>query len=241
LTAHDLGRFAGSGLFDRIGRAVCEAGCLPRKELYEAWEVARRARRLFRGGHVIDIGAGHGLLGQMMLLLDDTSPGAVAVDVAVPASAARVHDALVRVWPRLVGRVRWTGVPDQRVGGRVARDEARAAVMPGALVMPSDVTAGPGDIVVSCHACGALTDEVIDFAFARRAHLAVLPCCHDVETCDAGDLTGWMDTALAIDATRVARLRAVGYRVRTQSIPAEITPKNRLILGTGLFSTDIHS
>jgi hypothetical protein len=105
--------------------------------------------------------------------------------------------------------------------------------MPGALAIPSDVTAGPGDIVVSCHACGALTDEVIDFAVARRAHLAVLPCCHDVETCDAGDLTGWMDTALAIDATRVARLRAAGYRVRTQSIPAEITPKNRLLLGTG--------
>ena len=209
LTPHDLGRFAGSGLFDRIGRAVCEAGCLPRKELYEAWEVARRARRLFRGGHVIDVGAGHGLLGQVMLLLDDTSPGAVAVDVAVPASAARVHDALVRAWPRLAGRVRWTGV------------------------MPSDVTAGPGDIVVSCHACGALTDEVIDFAVARRAHLAVLPCCHDVDTCDVGDLTGWMDPALAIDATRVSRLRAAGYRVRTQSIPAEITPKNRLLLGTG--------
>jgi len=217
LTTHDLGRFPGSGLFDRIGRAVCEAGCLPRKELYEAWEVARRARRLFRGGRVIDIGAGHGLLAQMLLLLDDTSPGAVAVDVAVPASAARVHDALVRAWPRLAGRVRWTGA------------------------MPADVTVGAGDIVVSCHACGALTDEVIDFALARRAHLAVLPCCHDIDTCDVGDLTGWMDPALAIDATRVARLRAAGYRVRTQSIPAEITPKNRLILGTGLFSTDIHS
>jgi hypothetical protein len=99
--------------------------------------------------------------------------------------------------------------------------------------MPSDVGAGPGDIVVSCHACGALTDEVIDFAVARGAHLAVLPCCHDVETCDPGDLTGWMDSALAIDATRVARLRAAGYRVRTQAIPVEITPKNRLILGTG--------
>ena len=98
--------------------------------------------------------------------------------------------------------------------------------------MPADVIAGPGDIVVSCHACGALTDRVIEFAIARQAHLAVLPCCHDVETCDVGDLTGWMDPALAIDATRVARLRAAGYRVRTQAIPPEITPKNRLILGT---------
>jgi hypothetical protein len=220
LTTHDLGRFSGSGLFDRIGRAVCDAGCLPRKELYEAWEVARRARRMFRGGKVIDIGAGHGLLAQVMLLLDDSSPDAVAVEVTVPASAARLHEALVRAWPRLAGRVRWTGV--------VAPPSHAAADL-----VPPDVIVGPGDIVVSCHACGALTDEVIDFAVARQAHLAVLPCCHDVETCDVGDLTGWMDPALAIDATRVARLRAAGYRVRTQSIPAEITPKNRLLLGTG--------
>ena len=206
---------------------MCGAGCLPRKELYEAWEVARRARRLFRGGRVIDIGAGHGLLAQIMLLLDDSSPDAVAVDVAVPASAARVHDALVRAWPRLAGRVRWTGARETSAGGEDAHKVTR-----GELAMPADVIAGPGDIVVSCHACGALTDRVIDFAVARRAHVAVLPCCHDVDTCDAGDLTGWMDPALAIDATRVARLRAAGYRVRTQAIPVEITPKNRLILGT---------
>jgi hypothetical protein len=83
---------------------------------------------------------------------------------------------------------------------------------------------------VSCHACGAFADRVIDTAAAARARLAVLPCCHDVETCDTGDLTGWMDPALAIDSVRVLRLRALGYRVRTQTIPAAITPKNRLIL-----------
>jgi hypothetical protein len=58
-----------------------------------------------------------------------------------------------------------------------------------------------------------------------------LPCCHGVETCDAGDLTGWVDPALAIDVVRATRLRNQGYRVRTQQIPAEITPKNRLLLG----------
>ena len=40
-----------------------------------------------------------------------------------------------------------------------------------------------------------------------------------------GGLTGWMDLALAIDATRVARLRAAGYDVWTQTIPAAITPQ----------------
>ena len=206
LTSRDLGRFTGATLFDRVARAICEAGCLPRKELYEAWEVARRTRRGFRGGRVIDFGAGHGLLAHLMLLLDDTSPVALAVDVKVPASAPRIHDALVRAWPRLAGRVQVvTGEPDD-------------------IVMHAD------DVVVSCHACGAFADRVLEAASAARARLAVLPCCHDVETCDTGELTGWMDPALAIDAVRVMRLRALGYRVRTQLIPATITPKNRLIV-----------
>jgi SAM-dependent methyltransferase len=207
LTHHDLGRFTGVTLFDRIGRAVCEAGCLPRKELYEAWEVGRRTRRRFHGGRVIDIGAGHGLLAHVMLLLDDSSPAAVAVDPALPASAARIHDAIIRVWPRLAGRVSYVTSE------------------------PEDVPVEAGDVVVSCHACGALTDRVIDRAVRARARVAVLPCCHDVETCDAGDLTGWIDPALAIDVVRATRLRNQSYRVRTRQIPPEITPKNRLLLG----------
>ena len=75
LTGYDLDRFRGDTLFDRIGRAVCEAGCLPRKELYEAWEVARRARRLFRGGRVVDLAAGHGLLAHILLILDEVITG----------------------------------------------------------------------------------------------------------------------------------------------------------------------
>src|SRR5215471_13876315 len=97
LTRHDLGRFPGETLFDRIARAVCGAACLPRKELYEAWEMARRTRRIFRGGRVVDLGGGHGLLAQVMLLLDDTSPSAVVVDTALPPSAETLHRALCDV------------------------------------------------------------------------------------------------------------------------------------------------
>ena len=187
---------------------MCGAECLPRKELYEAWEVARRARRWFRGGRVIDVAAGHGLLAHIMLLLDDSSPGAVAIDPAAPASAPEIHRVLVEAWPRLAGRVSYvTGAADGE-----------------------DVAVSPKDVVVSCHACGALTDRVIDLAVGARARLAVVPCCHDVETCEAGGLTGWVDPALAIDVVRAQRLSNSGYRVRTQQIPAEITPKNRLLL-----------
>src|SRR5437016_12926683 len=105
LTDRDVDRFREDTLFHRVARAVCHARCLPRKELYEAWETARRVRRLFRGGRIVDLGAGHGLLAQLMLLLDDTSPSALAVDKVVPSSAATLHNALVQRWPRLAGRV----------------------------------------------------------------------------------------------------------------------------------------
>jgi len=206
LTTHDLGRFTGVTLFDRIGRAVCEAGCLPRKELYETWEVARRTRRVFRGGRVFDLAAGHGLLAHIMLLLDDSSPAAFVVDTAIPKSAAKIHDVLVAAWPRLAGRVSFVN------GG------------------PDDVEIDAGDVVVSCHACGALTDRILERAVKSRARVAVLPCCHDRKTCDAGDLTGWVDAALAIDVVRAQRVRTQGYQIRTQAISTEITPKNRLLI-----------
>ena len=72
--------------------------------------MARRVRRLFRGGRVIDLGAGHGLLAQLMLLLDDSSPTALAVDKTLPASSATLHNALAQTWPRL-GRVAFVACP----------------------------------------------------------------------------------------------------------------------------------
>jgi len=207
LTAHDLARFPGDTLFDRIGRVVCRVGRLPRKELYEAWEVARRVRRWCRGGRVLDVAGGHGLLAHVMLLLDDASPQALVIDPAPPPSAAALHDAFVIEWPRLQGRV-----------ARIAEDI-------------SHVTLEATDLVVSSHACGALTDRILDAAIAASARVAVLPCCHDLARCDAGPLAGWLDGPMAIDAMRAMSLASRGYRTRTQLIPRAITPKNRLLIG----------
>jgi hypothetical protein len=93
------------------------------------------------------------------------------------------------------------------------------------------VQIGRDDVVVSSHACGALTDVVLDRAGAARARVAVLPCCHHLARPDAAGLRGWVDGALAIDIRRAQRLEAHGYRVWTQRISGEVTPKNRLLLG----------
>lgn len=208
LTRNHVGNYPGETLFERIARTACEAECLPRKELYESWEVARRVRKRYRGGRVVDLAAGHGLVAILLLLLDDTSREALCVDIRRPASAEPLLASFVARWPRLAGRVRF--------------QESRI----------DDVPLEPGDLVVSAHACGPLTDLVLERAIGARARVAVLPCCHSFGKGDAGGLDGWLDGALAIDVTRAGRLRAAGYDVRTQQIPAEITPKNRLLLGS---------
>ena len=204
LSPRDLPRFPGESLFDRVARAVCRADCLPRKELYEAWEVARRARRRYRGGRVIDVACGHGLVAHLMLILDDSSPLALAIDPEIPPSAATIAAELVRVWPRLAHRVRF-----QRV-------------------RLSEIEIAADDVVVSVHACGTLTDDVLAAALHARARVAVLPCCHAVTR---SPLDGWLDGPLALDVARAQRLIAAGYDVLAQTIDPAITPKNRLLLG----------
>lgn len=206
LTTRDLGRFPEDTLFHRIARVVCGAGCLPRKELFEAWEVARRVRRRFRGGRVVDLCAGHGLLGQIMLLLDDSSPEVILADQSLPPSSVTLSRALAAEWPRLDGRVTFREEPLDQI--ELRKD----------------------DVVASVHACGTLTDRVIEKAVAARARLAVMPCCHNLDVSDTGALGGWLDGPLAVDVVRASRLRAMGWQVVTQTIPREITPHNRLLI-----------
>ena len=207
LTRHTLPDFPGDTLFDEVGRVVSEAACLPRKELFESWEVASRIRRRARGRPIVEIAAGHGLVSWILLLLDPQTPSALCVDRRKPPSAERLEAALVTRWPRLAGRVRW----EEGDVGRVA--------------------AKHGDLVVAVHACGALTDRVLDTALAAAAAVAVLPCCHDEERCDTGGLQAWLGVEMAVDAVRALRLRAAGYRVYLRKIPEEITPQNRLLIG----------
>lgn len=156
---------------------------------------------------MVDMAGGHGLLAHVMLLLDSSSPGALVVDPVIPPSADRVAQSLRETWPALAGKVTFLA---QQL---------------------SEFSVNSGDIVVSSHACGALTDRVLEAAMAAGARVAVLPCCHNARVSTLAPVTGWVDHALAIDIARATRLEQAGYTVWTQTIPVETTPKNRLLLG----------
>lgn len=163
-------------------------------------------RRKLRGGRVVDLACGHGLLAHIMLILDDSSAEGLAVDQTLPKNSAILSQSIIEKWPRLKGRIRYE---QNRIEN---------------IQLKSD------DIIVSAHACGRLTDQVLDMAVNARARVGVLPCCHDGANCETNGLEAWMDISLAIDSVRVCRIQSQGYKVYVQQIPNSITPKNRLIL-----------
>lgn len=206
LTSYDLHHFAGNTLLDAVGRTICGAACLPRKELFESWEVVRKVLRRARGGPVLDLACGHGLVGWLVALLDRTTPIATCVDTCLPHSREQITAALSTRWPEVGLRVHYLEAP---------LDSMRV----------DDTTR-----VLAVHACGALTDQALNLAVAAGARFSALPCCHSYRKLADGGLSGWVDPALAIDVTRVCRLRQAGYQVWTSTISTDVTPQNRLMI-----------
>lgn len=255
--AADFG--ADGSLFDRIARACCETGVLPRKELFETWAVALRIEAHFPGARrVADVGSGHGLLAWMLLLLDSAPPSsrprtAVCIDRRMPASAEKIEQAMLRAFPQLESR--WQFV------------EADAA----------QLEPHPSCVLAAVHACGGLSDALVELAIAARAPVALVPCCHSFKRwvphalllhATAGDERGGALAAIGagagaggefapfahaegeerralvervlaggersaadfIDGARVAALQAAGFAVARERIPVELTAKNRLLL-----------
>lgn len=201
--------YPGDGLLDALGRAICTVDCLPRKELHEAWEMATRVRTWLAStptGRLVDLCAGYGLLAQVLLLLDtDPRSTALAVDIRLPKNHVLVHDAVITAFPILAGRVTF-----QR-----ARLE--------------DVALGASDVIVSAHACGTLSDAVLSRAAAVGAHVALLPCCHLTKW--RPDLDARADPDARMDEERATWLVERGYEVTVDAIPANVSAKNRLLLG----------
>jgi len=87
-------------------------------------------------------------------------------------------------------------------------------------------------IVISTHACGSLTDTVMEYAVqSHAAAIAVMPCCYTGT--DKGTPYGIrraLGVSMAADIRRSFLLQDHGYHVDFANIPKTITPMNRIIV-----------
>lgn len=96
----------------------------------------------------------------------------------------------------------------------------------------------PGSLVLAIHACGNLTDRVIELALNSSNDFAVMTCCHgDRQYFSPKDRPDhWLALQLGrdhyADLLRAAYVSEQGYDSGIEFIDEAITPKNRIVWGS---------
>jgi len=90
-------------------------------------------------------------------------------------------------------------------------------------------------LVTAIHACGSLTDRVIEFALEHKFPFAVMPCCYgyakEFLPLDKKILDSFPHKDECIDTARIMKVQAQDYAVYVRTISSKITQMNRIIIG----------
>jgi len=139
-----------------------------------------------------EVCCGHGLIGTLYAMLEETVESVTLTDVTIPPSLRRVVKAATQLAP-------WTA-EKMTIG-------ERSIVDTGSIL---EKRTG----VVSAHGCGALTDQAIDLALSVGGNVAVMPCCCHPKHPDAPQvLYRELGVKDGVDVHRTYRMNEAGYRV----------------------------
>ena len=182
-----------------------------RKEFYEtAFVIDRLQDELSRVPALWELGAGHGMLGLFSSVMYPRLSRATLIDQHKPSSYERIREHLAVRFPYVKVRTRF-------IEGKIQ----------DAVDIP------PGALVVGVHACGALTDRVVETAAAAGADFAVVPCCEAKRLLplEVRRETPPGCVPQAVAEMRLARWRGMGYAVEERALPEAVTGRGRIFIG----------
>jgi len=88
------------------------------------------------------------------------------------------------------------------------------------------------DLITSIHACGTLTDRVIEQAIEQGSPFAVMPCCQSQSVHLNDEILKYFENKRDfIDITRVQNAQNNNYNIILRNVDPKITDKNRIIVG----------
>lgn len=197
------------------------------KEFKEAYAFTNTARSFFGKDSidlVLDVAGGHGGLAALLLIMTSARE-AVVID---PADVGSQN--VQRAWGEFL--------QDKTLR---YRHECLRTGLPAELKR-ADLDERRRILVVGCHACQHLSDEILSIACRFGVSVAVMPCCQK----DASPGSSWKATSknlgIPIDKTmdlllagkamswNVGNSANASYDVRMKTIEETITPQNRIIM-----------
>ena len=201
--------FDGEDLENRLARSLIKHRVVHIKELLEAFEFYMCVRKRLRRSTLVDLCAGHGLVGLVFALTEERVTRVELIDHGVPATFERILAAFVEIAPWVREKILY-----------------RAEPLTDQLALPKD----SGVLLV--HGCGNLTDIGLRVAARSGGPVAVVPCCYGkAEPPRAAGLARALGRTTAIDVSRTYFLEDAGYQADWSEIPKQITPMNRVIVG----------
>ncbi|MCH2208856.1 MAG: SAM-dependent methyltransferase [Lentisphaerales bacterium] len=202
--------FSGETLQGKFLKELATAQLLPIKEVLECFEYFAQIRKHVRAEVMADLCCGHGLLGVIFAMFEKSVDKVYLVDMVEPPSRQHLIELAISVAP-------WIEAKIVNVSERISVESEWLE---------------EGMAIVSAHACGSLTDLCLDIACETKGNVAILPCCYPKKKCSAPlALQNNLGFELAFDVERTYKLERAGYHIRWQSIPAAISPMNRVVIG----------
>lgn len=203
--------FNSDRLTDRLIQNLVAGHVMRWKEILESFEFYGLARKQSRRTSVVDMCCGHGLTGVLFALLEKSVERVELVDESLPPCISRVVETAIQLGPWVKEKV---SVSERGIG------ESQSQVPMGTAVL-------------AVHACGSLTDQVLDLAIGVAGPVAVTPCCGHPRNDEAPQvLYRELGAKDGVDVHRTYRLNDAGYEVQWRYIPESVTPMNRTILAT---------
>mgnify|MGYP005855007769 CR=1 FL=1 len=208
------------------------------KEFKEAFAFCNAVRSNFKKQSfqvIVDVAGGHGALAALLLITTSATKG-IVID---PAQVG--NNGVQRAWGK-----DFLQRKDNNKQLEYRHEDLRTG-LPEVLQEVSQTVPREDILVVACHACQHLSEEILEIVCTkfRGVHAAVMPCCQN-------DRTGsWKSTSknLGIPIAKVMDLLLAGkvmswptkqgdsssnrkfdYDVRMKLIDESITPQNRIIL-----------
>ncbi|VEU42334.1 unnamed protein product [Pseudo-nitzschia multistriata] len=177
---------------------------------------------------VIDVAGGHGALGALFLICTSASK-AIVLDPA-NVGGGRIQQA----WGKFMGQ-------DKQLS---YRRECLRTGLPDELKQALQMTTRYRILVVACHACQHLSEEILEIACRFGVHAAVMPCCQKDRsvgsTWKAASKNLSIPVAKMMDILQCGKMMALGsHNVRLKCIDSKITPQNRIIVCRALDENEI--